>query len=83
MDEFAAEKNAINILLENINDDVFYPPIATVRIHVLCALALSRIIHVVASRRRCEVVNCEHNSELAHDDCRRIRSTIWKLNIAV
>jgi len=32
----------------------------------------------VASRRR-----CEHNSQLAHDDCRRIQSTIWKLNIAV
>ena len=28
----------------------------------------------VLSRRR-----CEHNSQLAHDDCRRIRSTIWKL----
>ena len=28
----------------------------------------------VASRRR-----CEHNSQLAHDDCRRIRSTVWKL----
>jgi len=28
----------------------------------------------VASRRR-----CEHNSQLARDDCRRIRSTIWKL----
>jgi len=24
-------------------------------------------------------VNTEHNSQLAHDDCRRIRSTIWKL----
>jgi len=23
------------------------------------------------------------NSQLVHDDCRRIRSTIWKLNIAV
>jgi len=22
---------------------------------------------------------CEHNSQLAHDDCRRIRSTVWKL----
>jgi len=32
----------------------------------------------VESRRR-----CEHNSQLAHDDCRRIRSTIWKLNRAV
>ena len=28
----------------------------------------------VLSRRR-----CEHNSQLAHDNCRRIRSTIWKL----
>ena len=28
----------------------------------------------VASRRR-----CEHNAQLAHDDCRRIWSTIWKL----
>ena len=28
----------------------------------------------VLSRRR-----CEYNSQLAHDDCRRIRSTIWKL----
>jgi len=27
--------------------------------------------------RRCR--RCEHNSQLAHDDCRRIRSTIWKL----
>ena len=26
---------------------------------------------------------CILNSQLAHDDCRRIRSTIWKLNIAV
>ena len=34
----------------------------------------------VASRRR---RRCEHNSQLAHDDCRRIRSTVWKLNIAV
>ena len=36
-------------------------------------------------RRRDETVlsrwrrRCEHNSQLAHDDCRRIRSTIWKL----
>ena len=28
----------------------------------------------VLSRRR-----CEHNLQLAHDDCRRILSTIWKL----
>jgi len=33
----------------------------------------------VASRRRRQ---CEQNSQLAHNDCRRIRSTIWKLNIA-
>jgi len=26
---------------------------------------------------------CVQNSQLAHDDCRRIRSTIWKLNLAV
>jgi len=32
----------------------------------------------VLSRRRWR---CEHNSQLAHDDCRRIRSTIWKLAI--
>jgi len=30
---------------------------------------------VLSRRRR----RCEHNSQLAHDDCRRIRSTIWKL----
>jgi len=30
----------------------------------------------VESRRR---QRCEQNSQLAHDDCRRIRSTIWKL----
>jgi len=30
----------------------------------------------VESRRR---RRCEKNSQLAHDDCRRIRSTIWKL----
>jgi len=33
---------------------------------------------VLSRRRR----RCEHNSqlaELAYDDCRRIRSTIWKL----
>jgi len=28
---------------------------------------------VLSRRRR----RCEHNSQLAHDDCRRIRSTIW------
>jgi len=28
----------------------------------------------VGSRRR-----CKHNSQIAHDDCRRIRSTSWKL----
>jgi len=30
---------------------------------------------VLSRRRR----RCEHNSQLAHDDWRRIRSTIWKL----
>ena len=30
---------------------------------------------LLSRRRR----RCEHNSQLAHDDCRRIRSTIWKL----
>jgi len=30
---------------------------------------------VLSGRRR----RCEHNSQLVHDDCRRIRSTIWKL----
>jgi len=30
----------------------------------------------VASRRRRW---CEHSLQLAHDDCRRVRSTIWKL----
>ena len=30
---------------------------------------------VLSRRRR----RCEHNWQLAHDDCRRIRSTIWKL----
>jgi len=30
----------------------------------------------VESRRR---RRCEQNLQLAHDDCRRIRSTIWKL----
>jgi len=30
---------------------------------------------VFSSRRR----RCEHNWQLAHDDCRRIRLTIWKL----
>ena len=30
---------------------------------------------VLSRRRR----RCEHNSQLAHDDCRRIRSTVWKL----
>ena len=30
----------------------------------------------VLSRRR---QRCEHNLQLAHDDYRRIRSTIWKL----
>ena len=34
-------------------------------------------------RRRDETVlsrrQCEHNLQLAHNDCRRIRSTIWKL----
>jgi len=30
---------------------------------------------VLLSRRR----RCEQNSQLAHDDYRRIRSTIWKL----
>jgi len=32
----------------------------------------------VASRRR-----CVQHSQLAHEDCRRIRSTLCKLNIAV
>jgi len=32
----------------------------------------------VASRQR-----CEQNLQLAHDDCRRIRSTIWKLTMVV
>jgi len=30
---------------------------------------------VLSRRRR----RCEHNWQLAHDDCRLIRSTIWKL----
>jgi len=30
---------------------------------------------VASGRRR----RCEQNSQLAHDDCRRTRSTIWKL----
>ena len=30
---------------------------------------------VLSRRRR----RCEHNSQLAHDDCRRIQSTVWKL----
>jgi len=30
---------------------------------------------VLSRRRR----RCEHNSQLAHDDCQRIQSTIWKL----
>ena len=30
---------------------------------------------VLSCRRR----RCEHNSQLAYDDCRRIRSKIWKL----
>jgi len=30
---------------------------------------------VLSRRRR----RCEHNSQLAHDDCRLIRLTIWKL----
>jgi len=30
----------------------------------------------VASRRRRQ---CKHNSQLAHDNCRRFRSTVWKL----
>jgi len=30
---------------------------------------------VLSRRRR----RCEHNSQLAHDDCRQIRSTICKL----
>jgi len=30
---------------------------------------------VLSRRRR----RCEHRSQLAHDDCQRIRSTIWKL----
>jgi len=30
---------------------------------------------VLSCRRR----RCEHNSQLAQDDCRRIRSRIWKL----
>jgi len=38
----------------------------------------TQLLSRVASRRR---RRCEHNSQLAHDDCRRIRSTIWKLNI--
>jgi len=42
MDEFAAQKNAINILLQNMSeDDVFYPPLATVRISLrLCTLRI-------------------------------------------
>jgi len=35
-----------------------------------------RLDETVLSRRR---RRCEHNSQLAHDGCRRIRSTIWKL----
>jgi len=36
------------------------------------------------TRRNCRAESrrrrrCEHNSQLAHDDCRRIRLTIWKL----
>ena len=45
----------------------YTPPTPTRR---NCRVASRR----VASRRR-----CEHNSQLAHDDCRRIQSTIWKL----
>ena len=41
---------------------------------------LHRRDSTVASRRR---RRCVLNSQLAHDDCRPIRSTIWKLNIAV
>jgi len=42
-----------------------YTPLSPMRLN--CRVALRR-------RRR-----CEHNSQLAHDDCRQIRSTIWKL----
>jgi len=37
---------------------------------------LRRRDETVLSRRR---RRCEHNSQLAHDDCRRILLTVWKL----
>ena len=39
-------------------------------------LTPTRLSCRVESRRRCVL-----NSQLAHDDCRRIRSTIWKLDM--
>jgi len=47
--------------------------------------AFYALLNTYRRRRRDETVlsrrrrRCEHNSQLAHDDCRRIRSTIWKL----
>ena len=60
-------------------------PISCRRVMLLPYVLLSPI-HITHSRRRHDETvlsrrrrRCEHNSQLAHDDCRRIRSTIWKL----
>jgi len=42
----------------------------------------TRLSYRVKSRRR-RRRRCVRNSQLAHDDCRRIRSTIWNLDIAI
>ena len=58
-------------------DTVFIPDL----LHSLCLMPNThrRRDETVLSRRR-RRRRCEHNSQLAHDDCRRIRSTIWKLS---
>jgi len=68
------------------------PPPTTVRpSHRFFAINVSVRIMVTVMpnthrRRRCDETvlsrrrrRCEQNSQLAHDDCRRIRLTIWKL----
>jgi len=42
-----------------------------------------RRLDATVESRRVDVGGVNTNSQLAHDDCRRIRSTIWKPNIAV
>jgi len=71
-----------------VNNDIIiacYPAITRTVIQSVSfqadAICNAQYIPPTPTRRNCRVASrrrCEHNSQLAHD-CRRIRSTIWKL----